>query len=171
MLRSCIAQLHRATSTSRKIEEEYEKRENHPIEIQECSQLLASLVTEQKKTTFFIDALDECENADELLLHLKELPEKSVKLFFSSRNQVEVRRWFPKCDKMELDSSKDLRAKEMETYVKTQVKDREKLKLGSCLLKGTDPELEDRLIEVLLDHAQGMYVIYDCHFNNAEALI
>lgn len=140
------------------IESMYESRKARPIEIQECSDLLMRLLKERGKTTFVVDALDECENADELLLHLKNSHRKSVKFLFSSRNQVKVHNAFPNCGKLELDSHKDLTVEDMKTYVTSQVKERESLRLGRRLLDGRYPELEDTLIEVLIDQAQGMYV-------------
>lgn len=71
-----------------------------PIEIQECPELLTRLVNEYRKTTIIIDALDECENADVLLLRLRELNNNTseaqvpVKFFFYSRKQVEVDQFF-----------------------------------------------------------------------------
>ena len=158
VLRSFIAQLAKCTdgfSTSSVIEGIYQSRKGRSIEIQECSDLLVMLSKEYEKITFIVNALDECENADELL-HLKDVNRKSVKFFFSSRNQVKVCRIFPKCAKLELDSQKELVLKDMKIYVASQVKERETLKLGHRLLDGEYPELEDALIDVLVDHAQGM---------------
>ena len=159
VLRSCIAQLAKSTDgspISSVIEGLYQSREERSIEIHECSDLLVRLLKEQENTTFVIDALDECEDADELLLHLKDVHRNPVKFFFSSRNQVQVRKAFPNCAKLELDRQKDLILQDIKTYVISQVKERETLKLGHRLLDGEYPELEDTLIDVLSDHAQGM---------------
>lgn len=159
VLRSLIAQLAKPTDgfpTSSVIEGIYQSRKGCPIEIQECSDLLVRLLEEHEKTTFIVDALDECENADELLLHLRDLTRQPVKFFFSSRNQVKVRKAFPNCANLELDSQKDLIMQDIQIYVTSQVKERETLKLGRRLLDGEYPELEDTLIDVLVDHAQGM---------------
>ena len=133
----------------------YASRKARPIELQECSDLLVRLVKEHEKITFIVDALDECEDADELLLHLKDVCRKSVK-FFSSRNQVQIDKAFPNCGKLELDSHKHLTVKDMKDYVNSQVKERDTLKLGRRLLDGKHPDLEDTLIKMLVDQAQGM---------------
>ena len=159
VLRSFIAQLAKSidgSPTSPVIDDEYESREIRPVEIQECSDLLVRLVKEYENTTFIVDALDECENADELLLHLADLHRNSAKFFFSSRDQVQVDNTFPDRDILELDNHKDLTVKDMKRYVTTQVKKRETLRLGRRLLEVKHPELEDMLVEALVDQAQGM---------------
>lgn len=159
VLRSFIAQLTKSidgSPTLSMIDNEYQSRKKRSIEIQECSDLLMRLVKEHENTTFIVDALDECENADELLLHLKEVCRQPVKIFFSSRNQVKIGDAFPESEKLELDSYKDLVVEDMRRYITSQVRERDTLRLGHRLLHGKYPELEDRLIKVLVDQAQGM---------------
>lgn len=165
VLRSLIAQLATSSdcsSVSRVVAKEYKDHPLRPIEIQECPELLTQLVNEYQETTIIIDALDECENADVLLLRLRELnnnaagAQVSAKFFFSSRKQVEVDQFFEKCEKLEIGNGTDLLSDDMKIFVSTQVKEREKLCLGSRLLRGRYPQLEDELIEVLLDQSQGM---------------
>lgn len=165
VLRSFIAQLARSDdglSISPLVKPEYEKRQKVPIKLDECSSLLARLVNEHQQTTFIVDALDECDDAAALLIHLKHFwdlisgAKTSVRLFLSSRNQVEVFDQFPGCKKLELEKCKDERLEDMKVYIETQVRERESLRLGPRLLRGTCIELEDRLIDVLIEHSQGM---------------
>lgn len=165
VLRSLIAQLAKSDdslSISPLVKTEYEKRENKPLGLNECSSLLARLVNGHQQTAFIIDALDECDDAATLLLHLKHFWEliseaqNSVRLFFSSRNQVEVRDQFPDCKKLGLETCIHPRSEDMKVYIETQVREREKLRLGPRLLKGKCAELENRLIGVLTEHSQGM---------------
>lgn len=165
VLRSFIAQVAKSDdswSISPLVKTEYEKRKKVPLKLDECSSLLARLVSEHQHTTFIIDALDECDDAATLLIHLKYFwkliseAKISVRLFFSSRNQVEVRDQFPDCKKLELDNCKYLRSEDMKLYIETQVREREILRLGPRLLKGRCTGLEDRLIDVLIEHSQGM---------------
>lgn len=159
VLRSFIAQLIKSADDSTiipVIEDEYKQRQKRPIEIQECLSFLTKLISGYENVTFIIDALDECEDADELLLHLRNLYGNTVKFFFASRHQVQVGAHFTNSTKRELDLSKNLTAREMENYVISQVKKREILGLGSRLLNGSHPELEELLIKVLINHAQGM---------------
>ncbi len=150
------------SSVSQVVAEKYQTRAARPIEIQECPELLTHLVNEYQKTTIIIDALDECENADVLLLRLRELISSTagapvpVKFFFSSRKQVEVEQLFQECEKLEIGNGTDLLLDDMKNFIKLQVKQREELCLGSRLLQGRYPELEDELIEVLLDQSRGM---------------
>lgn len=165
VLRSFIAQLSKSDGNlpiSPLVKTEYEKRKKVPLKLDECSSLLAHLVSEHQHTTFIIDALDECDDAATLLIHLKYFwkliseAKISVRLFFSSRNQVEVHDQFPDCKKLELDNWKYLRSEDMKVYIETQVREREILRLGPRLLKGKCTGLEDRLVDVLIKHSQGM---------------
>lgn len=165
VLRSFIAQLAKSDdslSISPLVKTVYEQRKNVPLKLDECSSLLARLANEHQQTTFIIDALDECDDTATLLIHLRHFWEltsgakTSVKLFFSSRNQVEVCDQFPDCKKMELEKCNDERFEDMKVYIKTQVREREILRLGPRLLKGKCTGLEDRLIDVLVEHSQGM---------------
>lgn len=165
VLRSFIAQLAQSNdslSISPLVKTLYEKREKVPLKLDECSNLLARLVSEHQQTTFIIDALDECDDAATLLIHLKYFwkliseAENCVRIFFSSRNQVEVFDQFPDCTRLELDNCKLSTSGDMKVYIETQVRERETLLLGRRLLNGKCTELEDRLIDVLKEHSQGM---------------
>lgn len=141
---------------------EYEKRRNTALRIQECSAHLVGLINQNQRTTFIVDALDECEDADVLLLHLDHIYKISsetgtpINIFFSSRYDVDVHQKFPDCNKLELEKCQSLTANDMMTYVKTQVRDRETLLLGSRLLKGERPDLERRIVDFLAKNSQGM---------------
>jgi hypothetical protein len=121
--------------------------------------LLADLMSPYERTVIVIDALDECDDYTKLLLRLQTVSEKrpagSVKFFFSSRANVELTE-FPSRVKIELDSQKELTAEDLETYIRTQVKERKAMRVGRPLLGGKRPDLEDRLIYTLILRAQGM---------------
>jgi hypothetical protein len=129
------------------------------LSLDECRGLLAGLIALYQQTTIVVDALDECEY-DRLLLNLMEMASKStpkaIKFFFSSRTNVRLPKNFPTWEKLELDSQTSLTGEDMKRYIQTEVNDREKLALGSRLLGGKHPALEDRLVEVLTHRAQGM---------------
>lgn len=165
VLCSLLAQLARidnGISISPLVRNMYDKREMNPIKIQGCSDLLADLIKEYRRTIFIIDALDECEDADTLLLHLKHLYDNIpnarnlIKIFFSSRYNIDVAEYFSDCEKLELETCRYLKYDDMKFYIETQIKDRKTLLLGSRLLKGKYPELENRLIDVLLKNSRGM---------------
>ena len=165
VLRSLTAQLavlDNGVSISSNVKKGYEKRRTTPLKIQDCSAYLMGLINEYQRTTIIVDALDECEDADVLLLHLDHIHKrssemgKSVYIFFSSRYNLDVHENFPEYTKLELERCQDVAFNDMMTYVKTQVWDRETLLLGSRLLKGKRPDLEDRLVQFLAKNSQGM---------------
>jgi ankyrin repeat domain-containing protein 50 len=163
VFRSLVAQLAWSvdgSSIAKSVKYEYENRKNRELSLDECRELLASLIALYQQTTVVVDALDECEYYDRLLrslmkMALKRTP-KAIKFFFSSRTNVTLPEGFPTWEKLELDSQKSLTGEDMKRYIQTEVKDRETLAFGSRLLGGKHPALEDRLVEVLARRAQGM---------------
>jgi hypothetical protein len=120
--------------------------------------LLSDLISHYHRTTIIIDALDECNDYEVLLLHLQAVSrdsEGAVKFFFSSRTNVDLFD-FPLWEKVELDSEKELTAEDIRTYIRTQVKDRVAMGIGRPLLEGKRPDLEDKLVETLTLRARGM---------------
>ena len=69
---------------------------------------------------------------------------------------MELPEIFPASRKVELDSLKKDTAHDLEVYVRSQVKDRDDLRLGNRLLKGKYEDLEDKFIEALLRLGGGM---------------
>jgi len=179
VLHSLIAQLAESidgVSVSGLIEKRYKNGNRNSIEIHECPKLLADLASEYQNTTIVIDALDECQDSEALLLNLQEVSKriraasKAVKLLFSSRNQVDVDYYFPSCETLRLEHIMAARKEDMVRFVHTQVKEREILRLGSRLLKGKHPDLEDRVINVLVKHSQGMQVASVLLFHTDQPL-
>ena len=169
VLRSFVSQIALSIdglSISQLIVTEYEKRRQKSLNADECIDLISKLITQYGQITFIVDALDECEDPDALLIHLGALyraslgNESRVQIFFSSRYQVELPEDFPPCQKCALEQQRDLTLGDMESYVRTQIKEREVLQLGFRLLKGKHPEVEDRLISILTTQAQGMSVTF-----------
>ena len=139
-------------------------RERTLLNEHECIDLLAKMIREYHQVTFIVDALDECEDADKLLILMNKLyrcistTESRIKFFFSSRYQVEMIGEFLDCRECALEQCRHQTLDDMELYVKTEVKDREALQIGSRLLKGKYPGSEERLISILVSQAQGILV-------------
>lgn len=79
--------------------------------------LLAGLISQYYRTTIIIDALDECNNHEGLLLHLQAVSsgsEGAMKFFSSSRTNVDPFD-FPSWEKVELDSEKEVTAEDIRT--------------------------------------------------------
>lgn len=128
------------------VKKRYGNGNRNPIEIHECSKLLADLASEYQNTTIIVDALDECQDHDTLLLNLEEVLKmihaagKAVKLFLSSRNQVDVSECFPSCETLRLEHVAALNKEDMIRFVQAQVKEGKSLRLGSRILEGKHPE-------------------------------
>ena len=106
----------------------------------------------RSRVTIVIDALDECSNAPEVLLALWEIQKKSpadLKVFVSSRMNVEVLHYLPNCEKIHVDE--DMNSQDIEVFVRSEVVNQQRR-----LLDNKRPDLESRLIRVLVTRAQGM---------------
>ena len=122
------------------------------LSVEECSELLIELNSCYSNLTIILDALDECEKPYELLRALKRVVDSSTsqtKLFVSSRLNVDVASVMTFHRKIDIQSQSA--SKDMQIFLHTEVKRGDRR-----LLKGRYPELEDRLIKVLWDRAQGM---------------
>jgi len=163
VFRSLVAQLAWSvdgSSIAGSVKCEYGDRKDRELSLEECLELLAGLIALYQQTTIVVDVLDECECYDRLLYSLMKTASKStpkaIKFFFPSRTNVTLPEGFPTWEKLELDTQKSLTEEDMKRYIQTEVKNRETLALGSRLLGGKHPALEDQLVEVLTRRAQGM---------------
>lgn len=130
----------------------HESGENR-FTVRACISLLTTLISTRENTTIIIDALDECSDPLGLLSNLNEIStavKSNVRLFFSSRMNVDVLEEFPECAKIEVifESHEDI-----EFYVKTEVNSRRLLKKKENI---DVSQLEDRIVKTLTRRAQGM---------------
>ncbi|KAF4627977.1 hypothetical protein G7Y89_g10175 [Cudoniella acicularis] len=141
---------------------EYETREKRSLEIDDCHDILVDLVNSNGTTVFVVDALDEYANPHVLLLHPARLQQviegvaKPVNFLFSAHPQVKPPPDFPNVNEVELNSGA-LTNYDIAAYIRTQVKERYKWKLGRRLLDGKHEVLEVRLIRVLISRAGSMF--------------
>ena len=169
MLQSLLSQLALSTdglSISESITSARENRQEKHLNAQECTDLLGGIIRQFRQTTLIIDALDECEEADALLLHREELLAAAgghifdshylLNVVIFSRHEVVLPNSILQPQIVVLEQHRDHTMQDMEKYIKTQVRDREDLKLGYRLLRGEYPNLEKRLIDILVRQAQGM---------------
>ena len=132
----------------------YERPDSGRLSLGTCSGLLTELISSYSETTIILDALDECEKPYELLRALKTIASSGTgqtKLFVSSRLNVNIASVLIARSKIDIQSQGT--SKDMDIFLLTEVKNGDRR-----LLKGNFPHLEDRLIEVLRDRAQGMQV-------------
>ena len=124
----------------------------------ECSDLLQELIAQRLRTTIVIDAIDECAEPYTILRCLHGLIQNAtdlLKIFVSSRSCIDVSAVFSDCYRVNIEGQDT--SLDMYSYTANEVKESKRL------LDGKAPELEDRLIETLINHAQGMWVasLYD----------
>ena len=130
----------------------YERPDSGRLSLEECCELLKGLVSPKSNTTIILDALDECEKPFELLRALKKIAHSStgqIKLFISGRLNVNPANVL--IPRSAIDIQSQSTTTEMAIFLHAEVKEGDRR-----LLNGNFPELEDRLIEVLSDRAQGM---------------
>jgi hypothetical protein len=146
-------------SVASQIQDAYENGEtgtltHKSLSLSRCTELLSEILTAFVCTTIIIDALDECSNPKELLSRLHTIASKApnkVKLCFSGREDVNVRDFFKGCTFVQINSG--LTSSDVKFFVETEVKGRQ----GALrLLGGKYPKLEDQLVTVLCERAQGM---------------
>jgi hypothetical protein len=171
VIRSILAQLALSPdglSVDKRITPDFTDSSKLEPSLENWLNLLGRVVADHKRVTVIIDALDECLNPDSLLLNLKELTDSApgvLRFFFSSRPNVRLIQGLPPCHKLEVDQNTSLTEEDMETYIRSQVEEREKLRLGSRLLSRSSLSLERRfafearLIDALKRRAQGMLVL------------
>ena len=114
--------------------------------------MLRSLTSQAKETVIVVDALDECEDPDELLLCLKEVEEGNpsrTRIFLSSRMHVRVSKIYESCLIVPAPGGNEA---DLAFYIRNEVGNRKTRRL----LDGKRPDLEARLIETLTRQAQGM---------------
>lgn len=120
--------------------------------LEECIDLIVDLINLWSRAIIIIDALDECSNAPEVLVTLREIQNRSpaaLKIFVSSRMNIDVLFYLPDCEKVQVDEGMNFG--DIEVFVRSEVVNQQRR-----LLDNKRPDLESRLIQVLVTRAQGM---------------
>lgn len=120
--------------------------------LEECIDLITELVGSWSRAIIVIDALDECSNAPEVLIALRNIHKRSstrLKIFVSSRMNIDVLHDLSDCEKVQVDEG--INSGDIEAFVRSEVVNQQRR-----LLDGKRPDLESRLIRVLVTRAQGM---------------
>jgi hypothetical protein len=117
--------------------------------------LLHGVLKSGIKLRIMIDALDECDEPEELLKVLRDASRVipgCLELLVSSRHNVRVNIKLPSA--VIVDLGRSVPETDMVTYITTEVKGPEK---EERILEGEYPNLEDRLVAILCGRAGGMY--------------
>ncbi len=128
-----------------------ERPRGSAFSIEESSDILIQLINALPDTTIIIDALDECTLPYKLLRALQRIRNDTVghmRLLVSGRNHIDVSSIIEECERTDLAVISDVM--DIRSFIEKEVKYGE-----NRLLRGTEPALEDRLIETLRTHAQG----------------
>jgi hypothetical protein len=118
--------------------------------------LLSGILKSGIKLRVFIDALNMCDNPNEVLKAIRDASEGisgGIELLVSSTHHVEVHKIL---SPVVIDTHSSSAAMEIDmiTFITREVQDREK---HERLLKGQHSAIEDKLIEILCRRAGGMY--------------
>ena len=130
----------------------YERPDEARLSLDESANIIIELVNPWPQTTIIIDALDECSEPYPLLRALQQVTEGSagrVRLFVSSRMHVDVSNVL--VDVLRVIIQVEDTSTDLYKYVWKELKESKRR-----LLKGREPELEDRIVATLNSRAQGM---------------
>ena len=125
-----------------------------PFSFTKCETLLHGILESGIKLRIMIDALDECDKPEDLLIALRDasgVMPGGLELLVSSRHVVHVDAKLS--NTVIVDLSQSVSETDMITYITTEVNNREE---DERILKGKHPDLESRLIEILCRRAGGM---------------
>ncbi|TVY27656.1 E3 ubiquitin-protein ligase [Lachnellula hyalina] len=159
ILRTLIIQLSMSSDGSSISDEirEYHTRSKQGIrgggmELADCITLLEGIVAKEDRPriTIVIDALDECVNFNKLLEILQQVfvSQDGVRIFFSSRFDVDVHRHFPNAQKIVIEQQN---GPDILKYIDTEISER---RVGSGL---TDKQASE-LKSIVMRRHEGMFI-------------
>ncbi|TVY39500.1 putative ankyrin repeat protein [Lachnellula occidentalis] len=159
ILRTLIIQLSMSSDGSSISDEirEYHTRSKQGIrgggmELVDCITLLEGIVAKEDRPriTIIIDALDECVNFNKLLEILRQVcfSTDSVRIFFSSRFDVDVHRHFPNAQKIVIEQQN---GPDILKYIDTEISER---RVGSGLTDEQAVELKS----IVMRRHEGMFI-------------
>jgi len=150
-----------STSIAEPVQRKYDRlKRDRPNDGQlsddDCEEILKEIFKSGIGARIFIDALDECDDPEKVLNVLRAISTAgrgTVKVFVSSRTDVRHRAepYFP--DACFLPINKEKTEIDMEIYIQREIQERER---HFRLLKGERPDLEEKLIKLLSQRADGM---------------
>ena len=155
-----MASLHREDSVPESLKTKYKERgpdrfsDGGELTFEECKQLMIEMSGCWTRSTLIIDALDECSTPLEVLDGLRDVCAQSsskLKILASSRMNVEVPHYFPDCERLRIEEGQE--SGDLESYVRGEV-----LHAKRRLLDGKRPDLEERLMQILISRAHGMFI-------------
>jgi hypothetical protein len=133
-LLSCSVKLVARWSGNRRIvTTRYRLEPKRRLSLEECFDLFSRAIWPYRNVMVVLDGLDECENPTQLLQYLRDISvraQDTVKLFLSSRRNTAMPPDFPTWTKLDREEWRDLTASDMERYIRSQIEDADKLRLG-----------------------------------------
>ena len=162
ILRSLVAQLAwssdglEVSDLIKKMRKKQSEQRNmdSPFPVSDCVDLLVALIAIHGPTIIVLDGLDECEGPMTLLWRLFDVWAKSphLKVFFSSRQGVEISKAFPDAVVIRTESEKS--ASDVQRYIKKELSRKERRND-----KVVSDELAERMVAILTQLSDGMYVL------------
>lgn len=121
-----------------------------------CLDLLEAILAAGLRLRLIIDALDECENWEDLLDGLSRLQSSSggmnLELLLASRHEVDVNNYFPSCIIINLNSP--MPSTEMERFLTMEVNQENH---SHRITRSMNEDLKAELIEALMQRTGGMF--------------
>ena len=158
VLRTLVAEFIRAgwIEEVSKLSQDMTRGRSSPTKLSDLSYLLKKAVKFFQSSIIVIDALDECNDIEDLLPHLLDLAAGGdVKLFMTSRKERIIYEAFEYIPWISLkDESKSLLS-DMEKHVSAELKVRSKL-------ARLPTKLKVKISDTLMQKADGMYVVHLC---------
>lgn len=123
------------------------------LTLTECEDLLVTLMNDRGNTIIVVDGIDECSEPISLLraLHRIWKAYPGLKFFITSRLDVDVPEVFSRITTVRSDLSKT--SDDIEEYIRGELKRKERRNP-----KVITEALADRMVKILMERAQGMYV-------------
>lgn len=142
----------------KRYKERSSQRTGGNLSVQDCEELLVSIIRDRGPTAVVIDALDECPDHDKLLKSLERVyaDSPSLKLFFSSR-KMHLRAADCFSDhKPVVVTVLNQTTDDVQSFIEHELRSLDRLR-NSCI--GKYPDLKKRLRDALIERAGTMYVV------------
>ncbi|KAH7890100.1 hypothetical protein F5I97DRAFT_1965195 [Phlebopus sp. FC_14] len=165
-LRSLLVQfLHSETMNWLPVFDDFVARKDRgaapPTDVHMLVDLLKRALKLHKRPIIVIDALDECQDREKLLMALKELNDGHAQLFCVSRPEVDIKEAFSDLPSISLSVMEGPLLEDMRRHIEAELENRRNLKKLRVDQKG-------EVRQLLLEKAQGMFRWVQCQLDRLD---